>query len=114
MFQDLDQVVSLSQVLPDKIKNFKAVAGIMNGIKIRKSENKILSEIKSGLLANKIMNIPLVSDSILQESDDEEDIFKQNSLAEREELKSHEAKIKEQSCNEDLRRFWWSAQQNVY
>merc|ERR1712227_992753 len=38
--------------------------------------------------------LPVVSDKILQESDDE-DASKKNSLAERDVFKSHEAKIKE-------------------
>ena len=85
---DLDHVVSLEQVTPEKIENWKKVVSIMNGIKIRKAEQKILTEIESGQLASKVMKLPGVSDKILQESDDDNDASKKNSLAE-------EAKIRD-------------------
>ena len=87
---DLDHVVSLEQVTPEKIENWKKVVSIMNGIKIRKAEQKILNEIESGQLASKVMRLPGVSDKILQESDDDNDASKKNSLAE-------EAKIKDRA-----------------
>ena len=85
---DLDHVVSLDQVTTEKIDNWKKVVGIMNGIKVRTAEQKILKEIESGLLASKVMKLPAVSDKMLQESDDENEASKKNSLAE-------EAKIRE-------------------
>ena len=60
----------------------------MNGIKVRKAEQKILTEIESGHLASRVMKLPVVSDRMLQESEDENETSKKNSLAE-------EAKIRE-------------------
>ena len=60
----------------------------MNGIKVRKAEQKILTEIGSGHLASRVMKLPVVSDRMLQESEDENETSKKNSLAE-------EAKIRE-------------------
>ena len=53
--------------MPDKLENFRLVAGIMNGIKVRRSEQKLLDAIKAGELAAKVMKIPVTSDKILQE-----------------------------------------------
>ena len=54
----------------------------MNNIKVRKSEQKLLDDVKAGVLAAKVMKIPVTSDKMLQESDDEGDGSKRNSLAE--------------------------------
>ena len=54
----------------------------MNNIKVRKAEQKLLDEVKSGLMASKVMKNISVSDRILQDSGDEGDGSKKNSLSE--------------------------------
>ena len=77
------------QIIPEKIENWKKVVSIMNGIKVRKAEQKILTEIGSGHLASRVMKLPVVSDRMLQESEDENETSKKNSLAEEAKIREH-------------------------
>merc|ERR1719192_2833683 len=89
--------MAVDQISPEKMENFRNVVKIMNEKKIRRLEQKFLSETKDGTLAAEVMTLPPVDNRRgRHEREGQPDSSRTGlSVEEIEELKSYEAKIKE-------------------